>query len=509
MDPDFKPAAASAMPSLGRSAYWDDHGRKSFTLIELIVVLGIIVLILGMIDSMLGLQTIKGSQVKAAAEQLSSVLRKARQMAMDHKGFYGVSFNIQNAPGSTGAVLNNRSGGHWYRIIGPHDTDIQGGWSSGGGYSLPYFFSRSISGSATGDTELSGWLSAIQRDFIGEKYVLPQGQARFIALTDEDNGNNWTPYSRFGPTYPRPWFGDFIKEPWDSNPRFYAWGGYDSGSNFLDNFGSNIYWRALRPSVNYTGFYYQGDDSTIVGCVNPNDRYIVNNPGSTIAITDPKGATSQPGETFALFTQGQGRPLINGNWLDCVILFNPDGTASMTDWMSMRHQYGNSGEDQNSGAYWNDTQNKNLTQLGPGDMCNYESPWCSYYAAVPYNNRFEASNYSNVTGTYYITIGGDAPNDTVQFPTAQAALDSMLPLYRVSVSKLGEVKVVKVQTKQPANVTLDPKWKSSVWTTGDLGFNGYYNNLALSAAGEQLMPAEDFVTPTMMTNQQWWIDPTP
>ena len=31
-------------------------------------------------------------------------------------------FNIANATGSSGRILNNRNGGHWYRVIGPRDT---------------------------------------------------------------------------------------------------------------------------------------------------------------------------------------------------------------------------------------------------------------------------------------------------------------------------------------------------------------------------------------------------
>jgi hypothetical protein len=489
--------------------------RASFTLVELVMVIGIIAIAVSMLESMTGRRVIRGSLVKASADQLASVLRKARQMAMDHHGFYGVSFNIQNAAGSSGSVLNNRSGGHWYRIIGPHDPDIQGGWSSGGGYDLPFFFSRNCSGAAYGDTELGWWLNTIQNDFVGPRYVLPKGQARFLALTDEDNGNYWVPQSKFGPTYPRPWFGAFLQETWDGKPRLYAWGGYEAGnSNFLDNFDPHAYYRPERPSVNYSGFYYQGDDPTITGCVNPRNRYIIDAPGGTLPVNDPQGATAVAGqEDFQLFAQGQVRPLINGDWLDCVILFNPDGTASMDDFMAMRHQYGQTGRYPTSYYYWNGLPasaggNDNLAQLGPGDMCNYVDSWISYNAADPYNNRFEASNYTDVTGMYYITLGADAPDDTVAFSSAQQALGSMMPIYRVGVSRLGAVKVIKVQTAQPAGVTLDPTWQQGIWNaTYNIGYQGYWNNLALSKGGVQLMPAEDFVTADMMVNQQWWIDP--
>ncbi len=341
---------------------------------------------------------------------------------------------------------------------------------------------------------------------VGEKYVLPKGQARFIALNDEDNGNNDTPTCAFGPTYPRPWFGEFVQLPTDAQPRLYTWGGYDppNGLNpgFIDNFWQGAFWRPVRSNTtNYTGFYYQGDDPPIVGCVNPQDRYIID---------DPNGTSANATCNFRLFTKGEGRPLVNGDWLDCMILFNPDGSATMGDWMSMRHQYGADGSDSPGYNFWNDSQNHNIWKLSPGDMCNFvgvNNAWDIWYAGIPYNNRYEASDYSDVTGMYYITIGSDVPDDTVNFPSANAALASMLPLYRVGVSRLGDVKVLKVSTVMPAGKTLDTRWQGSIWTNGWIGYQGYWNNLALSASGKQLMPSEDIVTGDMMANHQWWFNP--
>ncbi len=482
-------------------------GRASFSLVELLIVLLIIGLVMGMVESMLGPRTIRGNQVKGAADQLAGVLRQARQLAMDHHGFYGVSFNIQNAPGSSGSVLNNRGGGHWYRIIGPHDTDWQGGWTAGCGYDLPYFFTRSMNDPSNvpfqGDTELGGWLNLIQKDFVGPKYYLPKGAVRFIALTDEDNGNFSNPADAFAPTYPRPWFGEFLQASGDSAPRLYTWGGYEA------NDGNCIGARAGNPACNWSGFYYQGDDAPILGCLNPANRFIMDNPGTTIQLSDPLGVNSLPGqEDFALFTKGQVRPLVNGDWLDYVILFNPDGTASMNNWMSMRHQYGLTGNSSSGNSpigwwWWND-QGLLLPQLGPGDMCNFNR---FSDPDLPYNSGYEASNYVDLTGMLYITLGADALDDTVQFPSPQTALESMLPLYRVGVSRFGEVKVSKVSTAQPAGVSLDGKWQGGVWSTPGIGYLGYWNNQALSENGQRLMPAEDFVTASMMQNQQWWIDP--
>ncbi len=73
--------------------------RHSFTLIELMLVVGILILMFSLLTSTIGPRTIHGAQVEAAANQLASVLRKTRQLAMEHRAMYGVTFNIQNAPG--------------------------------------------------------------------------------------------------------------------------------------------------------------------------------------------------------------------------------------------------------------------------------------------------------------------------------------------------------------------------------------------------------------------------
>jgi len=479
------------------------QSRRSFTLIELVMVIAIMAFLMGMIGSLIGLNSIQNTQVKLAAEQLAAVLRQTRQLAMDHQAMYGVTFNIANAPGSTGQVLNNRSGGHWYRILGPHDFGSVG-WSGYGGYRMPNFPNPSLtySGPVTtpvGYSMLPGWLASIETDFFGPKYVLPPGKVRFIALTDEDNGNFMAPNSGFDATYPRPWFGNFIKGPGDSAPRLYPWGGYDP--EFLDNGGQQgIYWRT-NSDRHSAGFYYQGTDPTIVGCVNPVTRPIINDPTGSGAIVNGIAGC----QTYPLFTQGQSRPLINGNWLDCLLLFNPDGTCMRQDWMQMRHVYGQIDYSENN--YWYNLQQNTIQYLAPGDMCNGETSWQHYYAGVPYNTLFEASDYDNVTGMFYITLGPDIATDTVGFANANQALASMMPMYRVGISHQGEVKIIKVAATMPAGTKLDPKWQGSIWQENAVGYDGFWNNLALSAQGVALTPAQDFVTPQMMTNMQWWLDP--
>ena len=92
--------------------------RRAFSMVELLVVIAIMAIALGMIAVSMT-RTNADAAVKGAADALAAVLRQTRTRAMVNQAPYAVSFNIQNAPGSSGRVLNNRSGGHWYRIIGP------------------------------------------------------------------------------------------------------------------------------------------------------------------------------------------------------------------------------------------------------------------------------------------------------------------------------------------------------------------------------------------------------
>lgn len=103
-----------------------------FTLIEMLVVLTIVVVMLGFV---MGIPTSdqREEHVRGAAEELAAVLRETRTRAIRKNTPYGVVFNIQNAPGSSGRILNNRSGGHYYRLIGPRDT--HGGLSAGADWS--------------------------------------------------------------------------------------------------------------------------------------------------------------------------------------------------------------------------------------------------------------------------------------------------------------------------------------------------------------------------------------
>jgi prepilin-type N-terminal cleavage/methylation domain-containing protein len=93
--------------------------RRAFSLIEMLVVLAIIMLAMGMTFAVTGRRDERRAQVQGAAAELAATLRLARAYAMERNIVAAVSFNIANAPGSSGWTLNNRAGGHWYGILGP------------------------------------------------------------------------------------------------------------------------------------------------------------------------------------------------------------------------------------------------------------------------------------------------------------------------------------------------------------------------------------------------------
>lgn len=108
--------------------------RMAFTLVELLTVLAIMALVASMVVYTNPRQG-KAQTVELVAEGVAGMLRKARAMAIVEQAPITVSFNLQNAPGSSGRVINNRSGGHWLRLLRPARMMITGG---GRGMSAPW-----------------------------------------------------------------------------------------------------------------------------------------------------------------------------------------------------------------------------------------------------------------------------------------------------------------------------------------------------------------------------------
>lgn len=432
---------------------------RGFTLIELLVVIGIVALLAGMIAYLPSSEKRHGN-VRSAAEELAATLRAARSLAMQQQAVCGVAFNIRNGVGTSGRILNNRDGGHWYRIIGP--SELQNGF-----YPKPSF-THNGGGKYTRElSTVAGHLSEIQASWVGDRHILPPKKVRFLALTDQDNGTKVDPTTSaassmrpFPPTYPRPWFGW-----WDSSTRrLHAWGGYDS--SIVDSAG----WSC-------SGFYYQGTDGPITGSRNPSDRF-----------TTWEGA----GNGKRILSADQGRPLVHGDWLDYVILFYPDGRTDQGSTFAARYE--------------------SLARKGAagGAMTGGLAPYGDLGDLVGGTTAPNAawghlmSSYVEHTGVYAVTLCPDVDKDTDVFPSAEAAFRSMWPMYRVTVNRYGYVRVDMVSQREPPGVIYDTT--ISDWQNKTQIRQAYRHLAATDAQGNPRgMPVSDFLTPRILENRQWWL----
>lgn len=499
--------------------------RGGFTLVEMLVVLAVMSILTGLV-----LSVSRGDErevhVRSAAHELAGVLRSARTMAMQTKGVYAVAFNIQNTPDSSGRVLSNGSGGHWYRILGPRDdlmtngsdattqdTTAKATWD--GVRTIPWYdpFVNARNGNgfmwntASNTAPVSDFLAAVERSWVGDRRVLPAGKVRFVALTDMDNGNYMEEKNVFPTTYPRPWFGW-----WDAtSKRLYAWGGYDpevamttqasGGANSFHSY--NVAKSYMSRTLSLSGFFYEGFDGLITGCRNPTDRMVQEDITGDGWITTADFATPK---SYALWRQNEPRPLINGAWQDYMVLFRPDGTAT-TSWMSLRHKCSNNVHSSSNIMFYDpglltgtvtwgapaSASQRNFLELGPGDMASR-------------NAAYEATSYPNRSGYSFITLGPDADPAAHQFPTAIAAFRSLMPLYRVGVSPYGEVVVVKVAGAKPDAKTYDTALAGADWNV-KAKTDAYWYGYSLVESGTRTWrgtPISDVLTPEMLAGRIWW-----
>jgi prepilin-type N-terminal cleavage/methylation domain-containing protein len=418
------------------------RARSAFTLIELIVVMAIIIVVLGLV-AFLPDEAKRDGNVQAAAQELMATLRQARSLAMDRRAIYAVTFNIENAPGSSGRVLNNHSGQHWYQILGPSISNAD--MNSNGAPMVPY----PEAWWAGGQFNVSQWQQSIGFCYTGDRHFLKARKVRFLALSDQDNGfgintADWNSQDNtFPPSYPRPWCGY-----WDpSSKRLFPWGGYDTST--MDSWNRHC-----------GGFYYEGRDGAITGCVNPATR------------------TTTVGAAFTLYQKGAARPLINGLWEDFAFLFYPDGTISQA-FLPGRTQS------------W--SQMNNGGGAAPGDLGDRATQ--EYWFPNP---------TTNFTGAWYITLCPDTIQDSDVFPSAQDAYTSITPAYRVSVNAVGVISVVRVRPFLPAGSTLDDS--ISNWQDpGQLQQWYYGNRLTNPDHSGRGTPIEAYLTPYMLSQRSWWL----
>ena len=436
------------MKPLSPAAHRGWCARAAFTMVELMVVIGIVAMFLGFI-SFMPREANRSSAVRSAAMELAATIRQARALAMDRRAIYGLSFNIECAPGSSGRILNNFSGQHWYQILGPSIMNFD--MNTNGLPMCPYPEAWWYNGVVN---NVTAWINEVNKGWSGERHYLPAHQVRFLALADQDVGGMvssgaWQgQLNTFANTYPRPWYGY-----WDpAAKRLYPWGGYDT--NLVDSNG--------RKS---SAFYYEGNDGTILNCENSASR------------------STTFGTPVPLYAAGTPRPIINGNWEDVLLLFNPDGTVIESlfyaRWQCLNNANGGGG----GAGPFGDLGDRSATEQ------YVYSP--SYYPMT------------NLTGAYVFTLAPDADQDTDQFSTAQAAWNSIMPAFRVSVNSLGLVAVEQVEPSAPAGTVFDTtitNWNDDTQTTV------YYKNnrLTNSDGTPRGNPVMDFLTPDMLANRQWW-----
>jgi prepilin-type N-terminal cleavage/methylation domain-containing protein len=503
---------------------------RGFTLIELLLVFALIALIAGMVMTGMGAQR-PGVHVRPAAEELAGVLRRARSLATSTMRPHAVVFNLANAGGSSGRILNNLDGGHWYRILGP----VQGSDAD----SVPVL-------STTFWNEYPNYgdfLEAVEGNWLGEAHVLPAGKVRFLALTDTDEGGRFANkmtedlvqtapalsesfYASSGEspnTYPRPWFGWYDQ----ASKRLHAWGGYDP---------SNASTRA------FAGFCFQGGAAAITDSKNPSDKTITWYPSrASRQFFDPKNGALSTGasqQTRTILKTGEVRPVVNAAWRDAAIVFLPDGRAQMLPWNEARARYYDcdpvlvgSWVDHNKeicpnwtgsghqGWTWSTTSgngtsagglatHQGVAQVDPGTARPCPGPpagsilssmsnatmiggtWSKIRNIAREVDRVEeTASFDSHTGGWFFTLGPDVSRerttsgaDDNRFSSADEALRSMLPAVRVFVSKAGLISIVPVRRRDDllnGTTTWPPVgWTTGYWNDIDTTFN--QNDLAMN-----------------------------
>lgn len=488
--------------------------RQAMSLIEILVVVAIIAVLMGLIGFSTS-RTQTSSQVRAAAEELASVLRRTRHRAVTEQRMYAVAFNIQNEPGSSGAVLNNRSGGHWYRVIGPSLMTRASAQSPEG---IPWAQGKryEVSSGEYRNANFPDFLRDVSSCWAGPAHVLPAWKVRFLALGDTDEGprrrwesgrkNDW--YAAGGETtYPRPWFGYFDA----TTGRLWPWGAYD-------------------PSKASSGFYYQGKDPVIAGCRNSADRTVNHDWNSDSKWMNQDlngdGDFDDFGEkeiAFPLVTQGQPRPLVNADWLDAIILFHADGSAEFAEWNRARRAY-SAKPDPTPDAGDNNNLSGIPDRAKPGPPNGDFTPLSNYSRGICPYEIGEVAHFTAHTGGWHITLAPDSLDDRTTFPNAQAAMASISPCWRVFVSASGTVTTFQVMERSgyaKALLSQNKAWPNdpSQWLdTGTYNSNQVWLNCRLGwlcnppvpswNAEAPLVPRGQPITnildPDMLTQRIWW-----
>ncbi len=315
---------------------------RAFTLIEMLVVMSIMMILSSMI--MLAYEGSDADAVTADSYELQTVLQRARSLTLSSGRSHAVAFHIENA--GDGSVLKNHSdndaedfpGRHWYAIIGPDNSNRSrdgavrstkrppiigtNGSNALGGYRHYNFFTITEYGQALEDMQ------------VGPRHYLSKG-VRFLALTDTDT----LYYQESDSSYPRPWFGHYD----DTTNTYYPWGAYNreidvtfthpntgldyEGLNGVIPYDAtldcNVYPPQVWGRIHYTHDYPSGT-GTGGTAIHPGHLGVTDT-----AVLEHFGKAGEWVGPDTTLLPGQPKPLINGYWADFMILFAPDGSASM------------------------------------------------------------------------------------------------------------------------------------------------------------------------------------
>lgn len=491
--------------------------KRGFTLIETLVVLAIMVTVFGFVGSSFLRTDGRVQAVKAAAEELAATCRQARAMAIARNATHAVVFNIQNHPDSSGRVLNNRSGGHWYRILGPassvssmrasrvlmdpfhHDNipPVVGGVDRNGYWTMvsyPYTLAQA--------SEL------IEASWAAEAHVLPAGKVRFLALSDMDYGDFTSTGTTRVPSatvsYPRPWFGWWDKDnaAGGGAGRLYPWGGYDQGIP-----GSGFYYWGLAAASSYA----RVDPAPVASrnaVTRALDRWVdgqINNGSDgNPDYVDPIAVGAD-----VIYEVDSPRPLINAAWRDVSILFTGSGEVLWGGCMPGRHCWMHRDTVIKTGS--------TRTYRGVAERCNgiFGSPTDEGWIQQHY--QAEMGTFERDSGGFLVTLAPDSADDRDVFSSAKEVMDSVMPMYRVFISVLGDVRVIAVSrtAAMPAGKAPFPTSQSWWRTAADVkryfGQDRLVTGARTDSTGTGIGEAESggpitgFLTAEMLQQRAVWL----
>lgn len=501
-------------------------GRRGFTLVETLVVLAIMVAVFAMAGGSFLRSDGRVQAVKAAAEELAATCRQARALAVSRNATFAVVFHVQNHPDSNGRVLNNRSGGHSYRIVGPAPSvstmidprslldpklvdnlpPVVGGMTISETNLRDFAYSYPFTLAQTAELHGNSW--------VGDEHVLPAGKARLLALSDMDYGD----YNEGGSTFrnpsatisfPRPWFGWWDKDnvAGGGKGRLYPWGGYDPAIP-----GSGFYYRGRAAAAAYANIDTLAPVNSRNAVTRRIDRWhddqIRNGSGKAYSLYE------EPAEPQAdvLYEADSARPLLNAAWRDVSIAFTASGEAAWGGTMPGRHC-----------VTFRDIAitDAGVTHprvfRGVAERCNGIWPAKSDMGLLPYPHyQGEMGTFEQDSGGFFITLAPELTDDNDVYPTAKAVIDALMPIYRVYISVVGEVRVIPVSRTAvwPSGKAPFPTTES--WYRGSGNMKTYFprDRLVTGAllsggvglgAIESGGPITDVLTTGMLENRSIWL----